>query len=317
MGRGPTPPRLPQPDDYVNVISREDITFLKRKNSGGRSNRRGSDYEVFCAVYLLSSAVKAIREKRTLADARRIWIASQVDGYIDDFAIATEDSFKWYEMKSGSDASWAKGDRPIRTNFELQKTIDDDEERKATYTLLIAHREVSKEILAEKADEQPAVNVVHFPGPSPQHALRGKYRDILVAITRPPHHDIMTDTDEKYDFHIEDVRGTYFVLHAAITHMRASKFKSIDSLVRWCHEQSASIEILPRPHDPAALKILEKISGLNPVICKNRLQYQAGRMIAYTRQIVGTREFRLLEKSVRKLKPKDIAEFNAILVELG
>lgn len=145
-------------DDLVFV--EDDREYLQNKGNGGKSNRRGYQYEMRYGAWELIKLAYRVRNERL--NPLLVTITSQMQCYIDDLVIEDGDTALYFEMKSGDSITWgdSKTEKTLSWNFKRQKDFDRRHRQLAQYHLVLAEPERQR-VLGESAPA--SVTVIGFP----------------------------------------------------------------------------------------------------------------------------------------------------------
>jgi hypothetical protein len=300
--------RLETPDEHL-FLNEEQIKYLKKKNEGGRGNRNGYDFELLVATRCAISEVMAVR--RGEANPSEIFIAVQVDGFIDDFAIVRGSSYEWFEMKSGDDLSWAGGDRPLKDNFRLQQHCDYRLKRKASYNLVVSSRAAAHSILRAKSLSARGVTVSLFPNLTVKSELLAQSEQFAILL------EDLVRSDEQYEFGPtitdEDRIQALLAIRMAVYETTPSKLRSIEEILRWCDLHNGSFAWRSAAVKKDVMSLLRSIPNAHFVVSRQRIHYNLGSFEGRVPFVVGTQRFQDFEDVVLQTQPSTCQEFNEML----
>ncbi|KVE90630.1 hypothetical protein WJ01_01200 [Burkholderia vietnamiensis] len=161
------------------------LTYLRNKHRGGMNGKKGTRYEdQFAAFKIAEILADHVQNGGPLPV-----IEEQAFGFVDDLAVASVGSTKYYQCKNSGSVSWTGGDHPIATDFECQIALASALQKPApTARLVVADSSVAQ-TLTEKIPVGISgySSVEYFPSPGTINQLvltHAPLRETLSALTR-------------------------------------------------------------------------------------------------------------------------------------
>ncbi|MGO7153195.1 hypothetical protein GR198_05760 [Rhizobium leguminosarum] len=202
------------PDFAAHTTPREQ-TYLRNKEIGGDSGRKGLIFEGRYAAFRLVELAAALLNGDL--EAARVHLKIQVRSFVDDFAIIFDDQIEWYEIKSGKvywgkvpDAEVETGvverkERTVADNFRSQASVDQSIGYPSTLTLVVADGELRDKLRNERRHHDlPGVEVHWIPdshSPSEIWEIEPEFEEWLRALSP------LTESEEDFEVVYDAFQG--------------------------------------------------------------------------------------------------------------
>lgn len=180
------------PEEHLRqaqAYSAAHATYIANKVRGGRSGRKGTEYETLYAAYALARALV----DSCLTCETNTWpsVFDQVTGFVDDLLVEGHQSHRYHQLKNVAGIKWESGDHPLKVDFELQKGFSDSRKEPSPMTVAVVSDAGVKASLDATIPGSIAkhTEVEHFPYITSLNRLVQEFqplRDALCALTRTP-----------------------------------------------------------------------------------------------------------------------------------
>lgn len=143
---------------------------MDRKRRGGDADVQGETFEAQFALTEILRLSYTCRQHRR--DPRDVFLAAQVEGFVDDLFVNNNGAETYYELKSSPSQSWTKA---LRANFLRQLKILRVNRLKARLELVVSDAELAEKMAdaAQKGLRSVGVSSFQIDWPRIRRSVRG------------------------------------------------------------------------------------------------------------------------------------------------